>query len=72
MKLLAITSLQEPNKAQFSVVFCNEIKKMMKAMGWKKKQKLAIYRHGTGFFFGAVSEQRAEQISGVKGDAQSE
>lgn len=50
MNLLDITPLQEPNEHQFSIHFASFVKKQMQLLGWKKGDRIAIYRQGMGFF----------------------
>lgn len=65
MKLLNVTPLQEHSATQFGIILPSDIKKECQRMGWKKGDKLAIYRQGGGLFVGKISEQRAEEIEKV-------
>lgn len=62
MKLITITTLQEPNKSQYSVLFGELPKRWMKALGWTKGTRLAIYRQGAGFFISKADLVQEEEI----------
>jgi len=62
MKLMAITTLQVDEK-QNKLYFSKEIKKMQKLMGWENEGvRLAIYRHGAGFFIASLSSREAQEL----------
>jgi len=51
MKIIDVIPLQEPDDTQFGLKFKQAVKKMMLGLGYKKGDRIALYRHGSGFFF---------------------
>ena len=51
MKIIDVIPLQEPDETQFGLKFKQAVKKTMKSLGWKKGDRIALYRHARGFFF---------------------
>lgn len=62
MKLLDTTPLQETQKEQMLVGLNKRVKEQAKAMGWKKGDLIAIYRHGAGFFISKAGNAEAEEL----------
>jgi hypothetical protein len=62
MKLMSVTSLQEPNESQFGLLFGKELKGRMKGRGWRKTAKIAVFEHGMGYYILLVSGKQAEEL----------
>jgi hypothetical protein len=66
MQPLDILPLHEPRDTEFSLVFTAFIKKKMKFLGWKKGDRMIVFRQGTGVFITKASSGAIEDLKAIQ------
>jgi hypothetical protein len=62
MRIIDITSLQEPNESQFGILLAKEVKERLKSKGWHKGSKIAINEHGAGIYIHLIGDQQSKEL----------